>query len=1098
MAGMNNIASQLFNLFKLNFSLVKAKLFLIVGCVFLFPVALYVIFSSKLDTVRDIQKFEFNTLEPLQKNAYTIKQGTLHIISLLNQSVYEGGLESDTWSQTIAQEITTPLDSLQAQIQLWQQAEASLILTSLKLSIYHYNKLAEEALFLNTQATQALAASNYADILFKTAHEKLQKKINQEIHPAAREIESQLQDLIALAHNNKRFEQQTIDQQINYFKIIILSLFISGGMTVFFLIYSLTKTLVGQRVALQMQLQKLQASQEEILQSQQRLKEKEAGLRSVINNINNGILAIDTDFKITVVNDIIKDQFAAKGIRVGTGNDVAIVLKNNSADWKAPLKKALAGESFMCSTQYKQEEFDIFIETHYNPIRNEMGKVIGVAILMQDVSERKCKENEIRLLLEKADIDNQQMLAQESIMLDTLKEMQHNQEQLQHKEANLSAVINNTDDKIVAIDNNYKIIVINTALKEQCTRHGIHLDVGSDYRVVFAGENEQKWKSNFEKAFAGEKFILSQESSILEDDGVVEVSFNPIKNNRGKVSGVCVFIHDITSQVKAEQEKQILYLETRENAEELQAQQEELRQNLEELMSTQEELEKTQKTLQQKEARLRALINNTADAIFSIDKQYSVTVLNHEMKQLYEDRFSSLREGDNFLKHLPSDKKKIWEEHFQRAFHDEHFTSIWEDTTSEGLIYHELSFNPVKTDLDEIIGVSVFIKDITERKKQELEKLFLLKEAENKEEEMMSQQEMLRDNLQELMIVRDELETKEAQLSSQISAINKSNNILEFDLDGNIIDANESFLTLTHYTREEITGKNYALFIPEEELELPENVELWQKLKKGEFYTGEFKRLTKEANFLWLKATYNPVLNAQGKPYKIIKFAYDITDRVLDGIEKKKLYEKISKDAEELRMQEEELRQNLEELKVTQEALVHQKEHIQEKEARLRALIDNTEDDIFAIDTHYKIIVLNKSVQARYAKQGLSLQLGYNIFSIVPESNTAYWKVNFDKAIGGEKFSIVDQVATKDGDVYFDVSFNPIRNDKNQVIGVSVLSRNINQYKMAEKENLQTIDILRKIQEKVASMNNDKEKEIDSYKKKVEKLRNEMNGKIKL
>jgi PAS domain S-box-containing protein len=197
-------------------------------------------------------------------------------------------------------------------------------------------------------------------------------------------------------------------------------------------------------------------------------------------------------------------------------------------------------------------------------------------------------------------------------------------------------------------------------------------------------------------------------------------------------------------------------------------------------------------------------------------------------------------------------------------------------------------------------------------------------------------------------------------------------------------------------------------------------------------------------------------------------------------------------------MQEEELRQNLEELKITQEVLLQQKEHIQDKEARLRALIDNTEDDIYAIDTNYAITILNKAIKTRYEKQGLTLQTGYNIFSTIPAAATAYWKVNFDKAIAGEKFSIVDQVITKDGEVYYDVSLNPIRNDRNQVIGVSVLSRNINQYKMAEKENLQTIDVLRKIQERVASMSSDKEGEIEEYKRKVEKLKSEMNKKIKV
>jgi PAS domain S-box-containing protein len=657
-------------------------------------------------------------------------------------------------------------------------------------------------------------------------------------------------------------------------------------------------------------------------------------------------------------------------------------------------------------------------------------------------------------------------------------------------------VVNNTDDKIVAIDTHYIITMINAALIQQCAAKGIQVGVGSDYRAIFAGVEEQEWKPSYARAFAGEKFVMNRVINVLNRDELLEIAFNPIKDNQGNVTGICVFIHDITEREKAAQEKQKLYRETQESAEELQAQQEELRQNLEELMSTQEELEKTQLTLRLKEARLRALINTTTEAIFSIDKHHSVTVLNNSMQQLYADRYATIKEGDNFLTLLPTDKKKVWNEHFNRAFAGEHFNHIWKENFHATIIYHELYFNPVKTDADEIIGVAVFIKDITERKKQELEKLDLLSQAEEREEELISQQEMLRHNLQELMHTRDELEAKEAQLSSQMNAINKSNNIMEFDLEGNIIGANENFLKLTQYSKKEIFGKSYQIFIPQEDRHLKENLVVWEKLKKGEFHSGEFKRITRKDSFIWLKATYNPVFNAQGKPYKIIMFAFDITDRVLDGTEKRRLYEKISKDAEELRMQEEELRQNLEELKVTQEALVEQKEHIQEKEARLRALIDNTEDDIFAIDTSYKIIVLNKSVQTRYAKQGLALELGYNIFSIIPQSNTAYWKVNFDKAISGEKFSIVDQVSTKEGDVYYDISFNPIRNDKNKVIGVSVLSRNINQYKMAEKENLQTIDILRKIQEKVASMNTDKEKEIDTYKKKVEMLRNEMNGKI--
>lgn len=1092
---MNTRISRTLQAVRLNVTSASTKFYFVFICITFFSALLYVIFINKLDSIGLLQRTHTASVEPVEKYSYFLKQGTTYLASQLNYTVYENTHDEQAWENIRRQEIDAPLDSLRVLVAKNSLPEASLVFTSLKLSLYHYNKLIDEALYLNKQASLALAAKNYPNTDFIVAQASLQKKIREEINPQIKEIHAQLQDIIALNTVSKQRHQEEVQAHIYTFKIIILAILLGGGVTAFLLMRSLDLDLIGNRKALKTHMEKLQNSYEEILQSRQRVRDREARLKGVINNTQAGILAIDKQYAITVANNNVKQYLTFRGIEIETGSSIETLLENGLADWKPYIDKVFAGETLIQNTSDLQA--DIFTDTCFNPIRDEDGQVTGVAILIQDVSEQKRKENQIRQLLDIADLNTQQMQAQETILIDNLNEMQLSQEQLLLKEANLRALVNNTDDKIISIDTSYRIITCNTALQEYCSRFNIQVETGTDIRKIFTQIPESGWKPHFERAFSGEKFILSNIPGFLDESTILEISYNPIQGHRGRITGICLFMRDITQHVKAEHEKEKLYLNTQESAEELQAQQEELRQNLEELMSTQEELEKTQMILRVKEARLRALINNTPDAIFSLDTHFHVTVLNLEMKKLYEKRYAPIKEGDDFLKALTPAGKKQWATLLDRALGGEAFTSIWEDTADESIVYHELSFNPVKTDSEDIIGVSVFIKDITQRNKQELERQNLLEEAAEKEEELMSQQEVLRDNLQELMQVRDELESKEAQLSSQINAINKSNNILEFDLDGNIINANDNFLKLIQYTSEEIIGKNYQIFIAEEDLELPANLELWNKLKKGEFCTGEFRRLTKNANFLWIKATYNPVLNAQGKPYKIIKFAYDITDRVMDGIEKKRLYERISKDAEELRMQEEELRQNLEELKVTQEALVQQKEFIQDKEARLRALIDNTEDDIYAIDTSYKIIVLNKSVQTRYAKQGLSLQLGYNIFSIIPQGSTAYWKVNFDKAISGEKFSIVDQVTTKDGDVYFDVSLNPIRNDKNQVIGVSVLSRNINHYKMAEKENLQTIDILRKIQEKVASMNNDKEKEIESYKKKVEKLRSEMNGNIK-
>lgn len=268
--------------------------------------------------------------------------------------------------------------------------------------------------------------------------------------------------------------------------------------------------------------------------------------------------------------------------------------------------------------------------------------------------------------MEAAHLNAEELKSQELVLLDTLAQMQQSQEILQHKEAHLNAVINNTDDKIVAIDTDYTITFINTALKEKCAQKGIFLSEGSDYRKLFEHINEKEWMPVYSRAFAGEKFVLNRVQNLL-DEAVLEVAFHPVIDKKGNVTGICIFIHDVTQLVNHEHQLQKLYAIEQETNEELQAQQEELRQNLEELMSTQEELEKTQLTLRLKEARLRALINNTGDSIFSIDAQYNITVINQVMTEVYKIGYNNIGEGVNFLNQLPAEKKQAWKDCFDKA-----------------------------------------------------------------------------------------------------------------------------------------------------------------------------------------------------------------------------------------------------------------------------------------------------------------------------------------------------------------------------------------------------------------------------------------------
>ncbi|MCW3118449.1 MAG: domain S-box-containing protein [Chitinophagaceae bacterium] len=121
------------------------------------------------------------------------------------------------------------------------------------------------------------------------------------------------------------------------------------------------------------------------------------------------------------------------------------------------------------------------------------------------------------------------------------------------------------------------------------------------------------------------------------------------------------------------------------------------------------------------------------------------------------------------------------------------------------------------------------------------------------------------------------LNVKEQELSSRILAINKSNASIEFDLNGNIIGANDIFLDIVGYTEDEIIGKHHSIFVEKGYETTRTYREFWNHLKKGEYQQGEFKRLHKNGNPVWIQGNYNPILNVSGKPVRILKIATDIT-----------------------------------------------------------------------------------------------------------------------------------------------------------------------------------------------------------------------------
>jgi methyl-accepting chemotaxis protein len=114
----------------------------------------------------------------------------------------------------------------------------------------------------------------------------------------------------------------------------------------------------------------------------------------------------------------------------------------------------------------------------------------------------------------------------------------------------------------------------------------------------------------------------------------------------------------------------------------------------------------------------------------------------------------------------------------------------------------------------------------------------------------------------------------------KLVAINRSQAVIEFDLDGTIRDANENFLNALGYRLDEIVGNHHRMFVESSEATSDAYAQFWKRLNQGEFFSSEYKRITKSGEEIWIQASYNPLLDEHGKPYRVIKFATDITERV--------------------------------------------------------------------------------------------------------------------------------------------------------------------------------------------------------------------------
>jgi methyl-accepting chemotaxis protein len=183
-----------------------------------------------------------------------------------------------------------------------------------------------------------------------------------------------------------------------------------------------------------------------------------------------------------------------------------------------------------------------------------------------------------------------------------------------------------------------------------------------------------------------------------------------------------------------------------------------------------------------------------------------------------------------------------------------------------------------------------------------------------------------------------EQKLKTADFAGQIEAIGKSQAVIEFSMDGIVLDANENFLKTLGYSLAEIKGKHHSMFVQPEEHQSDAYRVFWANLNRGEFQSAEYRRIGKGGKEVWIQASYNPIRDLNGKPYKVVKYATDTTTQVIARMKSESvrgMMEAVAAGAEQLNSSVREISEAMMKSKETASAAVDRVEVADQQAQRL-------------------------------------------------------------------------------------------------------------------------------------------------------------------
>jgi methyl-accepting chemotaxis protein len=218
-----------------------------------------------------------------------------------------------------------------------------------------------------------------------------------------------------------------------------------------------------------------------------------------------------------------------------------------------------------------------------------------------------------------------------------------------------------------------------------------------------------------------------------------------------------------------------------------------------------------------------------------------------------------------------------------------------------------------------------------------------------------------------------EQKLKTANFAGQIEAIGKSQAVIEFDMSGKVLTANENFLNALGYSLAEIQGKHHQMFVPVDQRESAAYREFWASLNRGEFQSGEYQRVGKGGRGIWIQASYNPIRDLNGKPYKVVKYAADTTAQAIARMRSEKvrgMMESVASGAEELNASVREISEAMSKSRETAQTAVDRVEAADQQAHRLAEAAESMSSIVQLIGDitgQINLLALNATIESARA-----------------------------------------------------------------------------------------------------------------------------------